>query len=666
MTTKTFDIEVQDDFLQRISQVKKPILAVAELIWNAVDADADRVDVTLHESGLDALESIEVVDNGHGIPYEEAQDLFARLGGSWKKSTPRSHEGGRLLHGKEGRGRFRAFTLGRTVEWDVCYKDNGTLQAYKIDMLHENLKRVRVSERTPVTNGRERGVAVRIRDLARDFRSLKESSAVDELTQMFALYLRQYPLIKVTYSGRSIDPSSLVEHSITLDLPAITGDDGIQYPAAIEIVEWAMKAERNLLLCDAGGFPLEEAIPGVHAPGFNFTGYLKSDYFAFLLANNRLDLANLEPAAVKALESAKDAMREHFRQRAAELAVGLVAEWQRENIYPYEGQAIGPVEEVERQVFNVVALNLNNFLPEFRRSDEKSRRLHLRLLRSAIERGPDDLAKILNEVLDLPPEKRKELADLLERTTLSHIISASKVIADRLEFIRGLETFVFDENHKYDVRERTQLHRIVAENSWIFGEQYHLSVDDQSLTEVLRKHIEHQGLEIEIDKPVLRPDGTRGIVDLMLSRNIQTAGSEDREHLVVELKRPSVKVNADVITQIKKYAFAVSDDERFRGVDAKWIFWAISSDMDDYAKREVSQRDRPRGMLHQSEDRRVTIWVKTWSQVVNDCKSRLKFFSDNLNYIPTQESSLVHLKATYGKYLSDLFADKVEEPPVAS
>ncbi len=42
MTGKTFEIQVQDDHLQRNAQVRKPILAVAELIWNAVDADADR------------------------------------------------------------------------------------------------------------------------------------------------------------------------------------------------------------------------------------------------------------------------------------------------------------------------------------------------------------------------------------------------------------------------------------------------------------------------------------------------------------------------------------------------------------------------------------------------------------------------------------------------
>jgi hypothetical protein len=57
---------------------------------------------------------------------------------------------------------------------------------------------------------------------------------------------------------------------------------------------------------------------------------------------------------------------------------------------------------------------------------------------------PADLSKILTEVLDLPVEKRQELADLLDRTTLAHIIAASKIIADRVEFLQGLETLLFD------------------------------------------------------------------------------------------------------------------------------------------------------------------------------------------------------------------------------
>ena len=311
-------------------------------------------------------------------------------------------------------------------------------------------------------------------------------------------------------------------------------------------------------------------------------------------------------------------------------------------------------------MFNVVALNVNHYLPDFQTSDEKTKRLQLRLLRHAVEHAPADLSKILTEVLELPIEKRLELADLLDRTTLAAIISASKIVADRLEFVQGLETLVFDSELKHVVRERTQLHRIVAENVWMFGEQYHLSVDDQSLTEVLKKHLALQHREVEIDQPVRRSDGTRGIINLMFSRNIQIAGSEEREHLVVELKRPDVKIDSEIAGQIESYAFAVADDERFRDVKTKWVFWAVSTDMDTIVNRKVSQKDRARGILYQDEEQRITIWVKTWSQIINDCKARLRFFAEKLNYAPDRDSSLAHLRTTYHKYLSELFTAKAE------
>src|SRR5262245_12356426 len=135
MTTKTFEIQVQDDHLQRISQVRKPILALAELIWNAVDADADCIDVVLDDDHLGGLKAIKVTDNGHGIPFSEAESLFSRLGGSWKQGGRHSHGKRRILHGKEGRGRFRAFALGRVVDWYVSYAANDTLRTYRISMV---------------------------------------------------------------------------------------------------------------------------------------------------------------------------------------------------------------------------------------------------------------------------------------------------------------------------------------------------------------------------------------------------------------------------------------------------------------------------------------------------------------------------------------------------
>ena len=253
MTGKTFEIQVQDDHLQRISQVHKPIFAVAELIWNAVDADADRIDVLLHDDQLGGLKAIEVADDGHGIPYPDAEDLFSRLGGSWKQGGHRSHEKRRILHGKEGRGRFRAFAIGRVVDWHVCYATDGGLYAYRIAMIKDHLKRVQVDDEAPVGEGRHRGVTVMVSELDREFRSLRDPAVTDELAQIFALYLRQYPTVCIYYAGTLIDPRAVEEHTQQYSLPALITNAGEPFEVSLEIVEWRMPSERRMYFCDGSG-----------------------------------------------------------------------------------------------------------------------------------------------------------------------------------------------------------------------------------------------------------------------------------------------------------------------------------------------------------------------------------------------------------------------------
>lgn len=55
--------------------IERPASVVKELIENAIDAEANRIDIAIEEAGL---KSIRVTDNGSGIPYEEVIDAFNR------------------------------------------------------------------------------------------------------------------------------------------------------------------------------------------------------------------------------------------------------------------------------------------------------------------------------------------------------------------------------------------------------------------------------------------------------------------------------------------------------------------------------------------------------------------------------------------------------------
>lgn len=391
----------------------------------------------------------------------------------------------------------------------------------------------------------------------------------------------------------------------------------------------------------------------VQVPGLNFSAYLKSSYISKLSRDGTLGLAEMNSTMAEVLSKVKEAIKVFYRESGSEKAQSLVGRWKEEQVYPYKNEPQTLVEKIEREVFDIVAVNVNSFLPDFDSSPQKGKKLQLRMLRQAIEKSPEELQLILTEVLELPEKKQKEFAKLLQETSLSAIISASKVVSDRLKFIEGLDVLLFNDNEKENLQERTQLHRLLAENTWIFGEEFFLTVDDQSLTEVLKKHLLAIGSDTVVDMPVKRVDGRRGIVDLMLTRNIPCQRQNELEHLVIELKRPTVKIGASELTQVESYAFAVAQDERFNGVDTRWTFWIISNDMDDHARRKAKQANMQQGLVHQSDDKRINIWAKTWSEVLGSNRHRLKLFQQSLEINADRDGSLTFLKETYANILGE-------------
>src|SRR5258708_4831903 len=103
---KTLRVQVERDYLARLAASRKPSTAVAELLWNAVDADATRAEVDYRDNGLGVVEQMVVTDNGDGMPYDVAVDSFSRLGGSWKQNAITTKREGRMLHGKAGLARL--------------------------------------------------------------------------------------------------------------------------------------------------------------------------------------------------------------------------------------------------------------------------------------------------------------------------------------------------------------------------------------------------------------------------------------------------------------------------------------------------------------------------------------------------------------------------------
>lgn len=114
--------------------VRKPSVGLAELIWNAFDEEATSVAITCTYNDLGGLEEIVVTDDGNGMNVERAERSFSRVGDSWKLMPgTRSPAGKRPVHGRHGRGRYAAFSLGNLVHWvSTAEKVEGGLGTVRI------------------------------------------------------------------------------------------------------------------------------------------------------------------------------------------------------------------------------------------------------------------------------------------------------------------------------------------------------------------------------------------------------------------------------------------------------------------------------------------------------------------------------------------------------
>jgi hypothetical protein len=453
-----------------------------------------------------------------------------------------------------------------------------------------------------------------------------------------------------------VDATDAVRDRISASLDAIETQDGT-YPVDLEIVEWKRLSNRSLQLCTERGIPLLPAVTRFHVAGeYNFSAYLKSPLVTKLHEKRALDFAvNAELA--DAIDQARGAIRAASQKRAADVARGIVKRWKDENVYPFEGEAATDLERAEQQLFDMIAVTASTQITAFEQSGTKNKALQLRLMRATLEKSPEQLQFILSEVLKLPAKLQQDLAELLKESSLPSIIGATSTVSDRLKTLSGLEGIIFDGEAKRRLKERTQLHKILNETTWLFGDEYLLSATDNGLTTVLREHKRLLGDDIVIDEPVRHINQQRGVVDLMFSRVLQSHRPKETEHLVVELKAPRVKLTAKETGQIRGYAFSVAADERFRDANTRWAFWLVGSEMDRHVTSEVRQAGLPRGMLYQSADPNITIWVKTWSEIFDENKAKLKFFKDQLQHNVDQQDAIKFVGDKYRHFLEGVITE---------
>ena len=635
MAYKSVNVEITQEHFDR-SIKGSPKEAVKELIWNACDADAKNIEVSFDYDGIAGAESVSdiyVKDDGHGIAIDHIEEYFGKYGRSQKTYSDKS-PGGRIYHGKLGQGRYKSLAAGNFLDWDSVFRDeSGTLLRCEIHINSASRMNISYSETAEKAESEHTGTIVHIHGIPDEkigfiTKMAEPMETIPDLLATFAPYLLAYTNITIKYNGVTVDPAQQIKSQEDQEL--VYEEDGKEpIKARLSAITWKEAQFNKLYICGSSGVVYAE-MDYTPLKRTSTSLYLMGDLFEQMHHDNTLAMGNTNPAYAYFEEEAKKFARALVGEQEEEDAAVEIARIKEEGIYPYDGEPEDDMKKAERDVFDVFAVQVNRAVPQLKSSSRQTKKLTYRLMREAINTNPASIKTILTEVFNLTQQQQDDLAELLTHTSLPDIIDTAKTVSDRLVFLQVLEEMVYNDSVGKAIKERTQFHKVLLKELWIFGEKYTLGTSDQSLRNLLKAHLNCLGRdELTPEIPPEAVEDLTRIPDLCLFQQI-CPSYENFEHLVIELKRPTLTLTLKEMDQIRDYALTVAENPMFDKTRTKWHFVLLGQRLDQHVQRALRNQTVGEGNFYNADN--VSISVFEWSKIIQDNKLKYEYLRRKLNH----------------------------------
>ena len=635
MAYKSVNVEITQEHFDR-SIKGSPKEAVKELIWNACDADAKNIEVSFDYDGIAGAESVSdiyVKDDGHGIAIDRIEEYFGKYGRSQKTYSDKS-PGGRIYHGKLGQGRYKSLAAGNFLDWDSVFRDeSGTLLRCEIHINSASRMNISYSETAEKAESEHTGTIVHIHGIPDEkigfiTKMAEPMETIPDLLATFAPYLLAYTNITIKYNGVTVDPAQQIKSQEDQEL--VYEEDGKEpIKARLSAITWKEAQFNKLYICGSSGVVYAE-MDYTPLKRTSTSLYLMGNLFEQMHRDNTLAMGNTNPAYAYFEEEAKKFARALVGEQEEEDAAVEIARIKEEGIYPYDGEPEDDMKKAERDVFDVFAVQVNRAVPQLKSSSRQTKKLTYRLMREAINTNPASIKTILTEVFNLTQQQQDDLAELLTHTSLPDIIDTAKTVSDRLVFLQVLEEMVYNDSVGKAIKERTQFHKVLLKELWIFGEKYTLGTSDQSLRNLLKAHLNCLGRdELTPEIPPEAVEDLTRIPDLCLFQQI-CPSYENFEHLVIELKRPTLTLTLKEMDQIRDYALTVAENPMFDKTRTKWHFVLLGQRLDQHVQRALRNQTVGEGNFYNADN--VSISVFEWSKIIQDNKLKYEYLRRKLNH----------------------------------
>ena len=534
---------------------------IAELVSNAWDADAPKVEITIPTTPLTTGTEIVIRDYGKGMSDDDVRNAYFIVGRDKRQAEQTdTTENGRKVHGRKGIGKFSAFGIANKIEVETV--KNGEASHFVLD--YEAMEKaagnreIEIPPLTP-TNTIEEGTKVTLKD----FRKFKNRSV--DIKAVRRALARRFSIIseengfEVIINGEPISPE---ERDLTrlLDKDSdnnlyiwryedveILPDSDFKVSGWIGALDRTTRSidgiERGIVLMARGKLVQEPFVFDAVVGQQYFLSYIVGELHAEFVDEAEDTISTTRNSLVWDTE-ANRAFKEWGQKEVNRIA----REWAQRR------SADNLKELSENPVYK-------NFVDEAKRIDNRRLKgVADKLVKSVVEQNPLADSKgqetIVQFCLDFMEfDSFQELAEEIQNSEITEVERLLKLfreweVLEAKEMMRVTEGRIttiekLDQLIKENALEVPVLHKFLKEFPWVLDPRWSLIDDEVTYSDLLRNKFPEAN-----DTPIKDRR-----IDFLCVKEGTTL-------VVVEIKRPHSRVSNKELSQLEDYVAFMRDYTR--------------------------------------------------------------------------------------------------------
>lgn len=614
--------------------------AIAEYIWNGFDAKASLIELNYRSNEMCHIFDFSISDNGEGIRIDTIDETFGYFLDSQKSST---FDNDGFIKGKKGKGRFSFSLFANKAVWQTRFKteDKKVLQ-YDIEINKSSQDNFGINNKI-VLKDTQPGTKVTFVDIHALTSDLLERPDFEEfLASEFGwfLFLNKEKEYSLQINGVDVDYWNIIGDFEEFDV------EFGEFNFVVSFLRWNKKIGDKYYY-----YLLNDNLKEVHrkhtsfnnkAIDFHHSVYVESDFFNDFVYtkddNLVLNFAGKNQESIEYKQLIRklnnfvfEKEKQFIREQQAEQ---LILNYHSKNIFPrfrnnsYEKYRQKDLETVVKELYCIQPKIFQGL------KEQQSKTLvgFLNLLLDSEQR--EHVLEIIDKIVKLSDEERELLAKSLKKTNFSNITKLISLLENRFQVINIIKSLVFD--HDKFATERDHIQKVIENNYWLFGEQYHLASSDKNFEIALSNYLT---IIEKGDKITAKIDDKKKLkrADIFICKQIEVPDSTTSEYnieenIIVELKRPSVTIGKEQFSQVEDYLRFIKNEPRFNSQLRKWKFILIGKKVDDFIENKYeSQKDKGKRYLVEGV-KNYEIYAMTWDDIFRIFESRHKHLIDKLEF----------------------------------